>query len=51
MNDQKKKNSTSPQYAADKRAAEVGETAPERTTEKPGLHKSGGELNNGPTRS
>jgi hypothetical protein len=34
-----------------KRDAQVGAETPERTPEKPGLHLSGGEVNNGPART
>jgi hypothetical protein len=46
-----KKHNTSPEYQRAKNEAEVSETAPEHTPERPGEHLSGGEVNNRPTRS
>jgi hypothetical protein len=40
-------NDRSPEFARLVRDAEVGETTPEVTSEKPGLSLSGGEENNG----
>jgi hypothetical protein len=40
----------SPEFARLQRDAVVGETAPERVSEKPGLALSGGEENNSPVR-